>query len=572
VQAQSKGYAPVWSEEINTDQNAPVSIALAAGGGSIRGMVLNGNGQPVQGAKVIPFSLAGGTNWITKDVFVSDKGAVTTNEKGEFVLTNIAAGNETLKVTHPDYTFTIAGNIPTVPGQCTDNIKVVLKMGGIIEGYIYDAEGNPLEGGVIYAQDNSGYSGGGDEEAGRLGMATSDPNGFYRITGLPEQVCYLVRQNEWSVSGVVRRAIFARLGKTARVDFGGSVSLKGQVILDGSPLNNQRLLLSTDGNPHFGNFKAYTSTDAQGKFVFRGLVTGPLAVYRQQMDQRQDWIKLAAFQSDGKDRDLGTIPNQGSTVRLTFKQPQQAWKIAYVILVPKQSISESMKAQVPETDDQPYVISSVIAGTYLLQVSREDGLIFYQDAVIPENQKQVDLEIELPAGSARLWGTLSEDYTNIILMSEDKKIQKSISRSDKGQYEISNLPAGKYRMGLSTAMEESNSIPVYLSDGQQITINIDENSFEKTSPAMLYVQVIGDEGHLLEEAQVNLKTQGRVIEPQGHIGSDAMFMVQAGQYTLHITCQGYKDLERSVTLNPLPQGQQIDPRKNKMTVFLKSTK
>jgi RNA polymerase sigma factor (sigma-70 family) len=572
VQTQAKGYAPVWSEQINTDRNAPFIIALTAGGGSIWGMVLNEKGQSVQGAKVIPFSLAGGANQTTKDVFVSDKGSVMTDEKGRFELTNLASGQETLKVTHPDYAFTIKTDIPVTADRCTDNVKVVLQTGGTIEGFVYDADGNPLEGEIVYAQDKSGYSGSGDEEAGRFGTATSDPNGFYRIIGLPEQICYLRRLNEGSDNGVIRRTIFARLGKTVRVDFGGSVSLKGQVILDGKPQVNEKILLASDGNPHFGNFKAYTSTDAQGKFVFRGLVKGRLAVYRQQTDQRQDWIKLAAFESDGKELDLGTIPGQFGTVHLMMKQPPQAWKIARVFLIPKNSRSESMMSQDLINPDDPYVFTPVIPGECLVQIFRDDGLIFNRDVTIPENQKQVDLEIELPAGAARLSGTLSEDFTNIILTSEDKKIQKTISKRGMSQYEISNLPAGKYRMGLNTAMEERNSIPVYLSDGQETTVNIDGNSFEKTSPGMLYVQVLGDDGRLLEEAQVSLKAQGRVIEPQGHIGSDAFFMAQAGQYTLHITCQGYKDFEQSVTLNPLPQGQRVDPRKNKMTVFLESGK
>jgi hypothetical protein len=75
---------------------------------------------------------------------------------------------------------------------------------------------------------------------------------------------------------------------------------------------------------------------------------------------------------------------------------------------------------------------------------------------------------------------------------------------------------------------------------------------------------------LIEDEQLCLKTGSRTVEPYAQSGSDAIFMTQAGQYTLHITCQGYKDLEQSVTLHPLPQGQQVDPRKNKMTIFMET--
>jgi RNA polymerase sigma factor (sigma-70 family) len=567
VQVQSKGYAPIWSDEINTDQNTPISIALAAGGATIRGIVLNEAGQPVKDAKVNPLSLAGGTDWSTKDLFISDIGAVTSNEKGEFTLTNLPAGQETLKVTHSNYAFVLVRDIPVVVGQSADNIKVVLSSGGITEGYVYDADGLPLEGEVIYAQDDYGYSGSEDEEAGRLGTATSDPNGFYRIKGLPEQICYLKRQNEWSVTGVIRRTLFARTGKTARVDFGGSIRLTGQVVLDGKPLVNEKLLLASDGNPHFGNFKANSSTDAQGKFIFRGIIGAKLAVYYRQADSTMEWVKAATIGNIDRDTDLGVIPKGFSVLCVTFQHPEPAWKISQVYLAKDKAVSEALMAKPPTTSTEPYIISPVAPGTYKLQVQRDDGLLFNQEIAIPENQEQVDLKVDLPAGTARVYGTFSAKQLYVALTREDKTIQKNVIKTGSGSYEAVNLPPGKYYLGAGLTPEES-SLSFYLGKGQQLMMNLDDTSFAPFSAGMLIVQVVSDDGQLIEKAQLCLKAANRTVEPYAQSGSDTIFMTQAGQYTLHISCEGYKDNQQTVTLNALKTGENPNLRKNKITIFL----
>lgn len=569
IQAQAAGYAPAWSDRVNTDQNAPVTIALTAGGATIKGIVLNENGRPVKDARVVPLSLANGTGPTDQDTFVSDKGAVVTNDQGEFILTCLAAGSETLKVTHPEYTFTIVKDIPAVFGQDMDNIRVVLRASGIVEGFIYDAEGNPQEGEVIYAHDKTAYNAGGDTEVSRLGTATSDPNGFYRMKGLPEGVCYLRRQNEWSAQAVVRRTIFTRAGKTMRVDFGGAVSLKGQIILADKPLVNQRVLLASEGNPYYGNFRAYSSTDSDGRFVFRGLVAGRLAVYYEQMGRRRDWIKLIPVQSVGEDMDLGIIPGKTSTVHLQLQQPvDNAWKIKNVNLVKDKSINEFIAATAPQNPAEPYVISQVQTGKYKLQAYREDNLIFSQEIIVLENQEQMDVTVELPAGTARLYGALSEKVTYVLLWSEDKKIKKSIIRSGDGMYEVDNLPSGKYYLGIGLTQEEDNSLSFYLGDGQQLMKNLDENSFGNFSLSVLTIQTVSTDGRLIEGAQMRLESDGRTLEPYAQSGSDTIFMTRSGQYTLQVHCDGYRDVQQIVSLEHLKTSQIDNPKKEKMTVFL----
>ncbi|MFC1739835.1 carboxypeptidase-like regulatory domain-containing protein, partial [Planctomycetota bacterium] len=90
VQTDAEGFAPVWSDEINTDVNEPVLIELSAGG-SIKGQVVDEAGELVSGAKVMPLSKASGTTPRAEDTFVSENGAAETIN-GEFILEHLPAG------------------------------------------------------------------------------------------------------------------------------------------------------------------------------------------------------------------------------------------------------------------------------------------------------------------------------------------------------------------------------------------------------------------------------------------------------------------------------------------------
>ncbi len=169
-------------------------------------------GEAVSGAKVIPLSKACGNKGTTRDVFVSEEGAVETIS-GEFTLKHLPAGTETLKVAHPMYAFSISEGVEVVDGQTTEDVKLVLRKGATVEGYVYDTDGEPEAGVALYVQDADNYGGSADEREGRLGTAITDSNGFYRVSGLPEKICSVRREKEWQSLGVVRRALMPKSGE-----------------------------------------------------------------------------------------------------------------------------------------------------------------------------------------------------------------------------------------------------------------------------------------------------------------------------------------------------------------------
>jgi hypothetical protein len=159
VQIVAEGFAWTWSEDVNTDRNVPVVIKLS-GGGSIKGSVIDEKGNPVSGATVIPFSMAGALSPspAEKETFASEDGAVET-KNGKFMLNSLQPGKETLKVVHADYTPLIVKDIDVNDGQTTEEIKIVLLKGATVEGYVYDSQGKPEAGVSLKLSNTPGYGG-----------------------------------------------------------------------------------------------------------------------------------------------------------------------------------------------------------------------------------------------------------------------------------------------------------------------------------------------------------------------------------------------------------------------------
>ncbi|MHC4704141.1 MAG: hypothetical protein ACYTFQ_26570, partial [Planctomycetota bacterium] len=305
LQVAAEGFAWGVSDEIDTDVNQAAIIELSRGG-AIIGKVLDEKGTPISGARVIPLSRAGGNNPQTLETFVSEEGAVETTD-GNFELKHLSAGIETLKVVHPDYSFVVVKDIEVLEGRETKPVEIVLTKGGTVEGYVYDAQGKPQANVTLYFQDASGYGGSHDERAGRLATTVTDINGFYRVEGLPEKMCLVRRSNEWESLGVVCRTFLPVNGKTITIDFGGHPRISGQLIVDGQPLPDIKMLMGDAAVAGFGGFKCYAVTGPEGQFVLSGPPQGRWAIYYEQPGKRGEWMKVVEIRVGTDDVELGVV-------------------------------------------------------------------------------------------------------------------------------------------------------------------------------------------------------------------------------------------------------------------------
>jgi len=555
VQVTSEGYAAQWSSEIDTDNNAAVLMKLNKGG-AITGAVKDSKGQPVQNAMVIPLSVAGGTSGRGKDIFVSTDGSTQTDSKGIFTLSCLAEGNETLKVTHPDYADEIVQDIPVQTNQITESKPILLGKGAAIEGYVFDADGKPESSVTLYVQDASGYGGTNDEQAGRLGVAITDPNGFYRVENLPEKMCYLKRQNEWSALGVTRRTVMPQNGKTSRIDFGGKAELSGQVILEGQPLSSTRIQLGPGGKPHFGSFRAFAVTDTNGNFSFYPGIAGSYSIYYKPAQSR-DWNELAGvILSPDKDVDLGVIPEQTSMLRIYVTQPLDSpqWEITYLTV--QKGVNQfgrpATTVKSPSTPEEAYLATNLVAGKYRVIMSRPDNLMYQVPVEIKEGEIESDLIIDLPTSNSGLNVIAAQDVPFLKAYTEDEGVIITMSPSEDGTFHADNVPAGRYNLTNGMFLDKQFILTSFdLLPEETKTVDISQSAPDPVSISALLVEIVDENGSPISGCNIWLEGDNGKIDPMMQDDFQTTFITSAGNYTIHTIRAGCEDANKPVTLEAI---------------------
>jgi protocatechuate 3,4-dioxygenase beta subunit len=550
VQIAADGFAWVWSEQINTDEGGPVTVGLRAGG-SIRGTVVDEQGRGVAGARVIPLSKASGTMPRVKDVFVSEAGSVVTGAAGEFILKSIAAGSETLRVNHADYTFATAEGIEVLDGRATEGVEITLTKGGTVEGYVYGARGNPQATVTLFFQDASGYGGSADEEAGRLGTAITDANGYYRVTALPEQMCYVRRSNSGSSLGVVRRTVLPEDGKTVRLDFGGRPLLFGRVFVDGLPLSDTTVILGDVTLPYWGVHKCRTRTDSEGRFSFAGAPAGRYGIYYEQPGKRGEWIKIAVVETHQEDMDLGVIPQSIGQVRISLvpSEPNEPWLQGLSVYLQGGTrfyAARSGTVTEPKDANEPYIVSNVLPGIYTATVRRLDHVGFREPIELQPGQQELNVKVTIPKCTASIRGQfLSNDQQSLAMWRSDEKIIASIIPKN-GQYHVRNLPAGDYLIGNTFMGNNAPLVEFRLAEGESKTLDLDTSEWSLWQMGTFAVQVVDSNGIPLTAAEIWLTGLGGSVVPVTSSSEGHSFVVQSGEYVLHAQCAGYQEAAKTV--------------------------
>jgi hypothetical protein len=550
VQIAAEGFAWTWSEDVNTDKNAPVVIKLTTGGG-IKGRVVNEAGKPVNGAGVLPLSMAGGVRIqmsSIQDPFISDEGAVQTAADGTFELKHLAAGKESIKVIHPDYAYSTVNDIEVKEGQTTENIKVVMPGGGIAQGYVYDTEGRPKSNVTLYFQDIYSMS---DEKTGRLATVTTDANGYYRTGGLPEQPLTVRRQKEGDNMGVVSRTLVPINGKVSRIDFGGRPIVTGCIIINGVQLANRRIVLSTIESPSSDIFRCFVMTGPDGSFAFGGIPDGKWSVYSEDIGKRGEWIKITKVDVAGQNVDLGTIPVIFSTARISieYEPGESKWDISRSYLQEGNKPWGLPIAQLSKPDDEnvPYIVKNVPLGEYYLVLMRKDLVTLRKPITVTEND--ANIIVRIPKCTAGIAGLMTGKFAaGQTFWREDKAIVAYARPDANAHYKFDNLPAGRYLLGGNMLIDSGALLEFELADGEQKVLDVNVPDAPTQRIGALQVMILDENGALIPGAEVRLQSSAGVIKPVDDSSQGVYFTAEPGTYTLQVNFPGYKTATQQVSV------------------------
>jgi RNA polymerase sigma factor (sigma-70 family) len=551
VQIAGAGGAWTWSDEINTDE-ANAVVIKAQPGGRIAGRIVNAAGEPVSGAKVIPLSRACGNRSYQTHLFTSEHGAVESVD-GRFSLENMAEGFETLKVVHPEYSFAVVENIEVVNGQTSADVNVTLSSGGVLEGHVYDVEGNAQAGVRLYVEDMCGSRT--HAEIGRLASALTDANGFYRVEHLPAQPCRVKRSEYYRCEGVVSRTVIPKDNETTQLNFGGEGVISGQLLIDGKPLVRNRMLLGDPYDSRCLDLVAYVMTDAEGRFTFLGAPNERVGIYYQLPQSRRvsspDWAKLAVLHKTEALLDLGTLRVESGEIAVSVNIGE--WNEAFEGLdLSLQAGTDAWGASVgtvikPEKPGQAYRITQVPSGVYTLVAKRPDYVQFRQRIQFNATRAVMEVSLDIPSCTASISGTVTSNPMEATqLCSDDHKVTAYLISSPDGSYRLDHLPAGEYSIGGHYTINTAPAAQFSLLEKESKIVDIDTSAWSFVNKGALHTQVVDSEGEPITEVKLWLQRGEQRILPYKETTEGQFFVAEPGDYTLNIECPGHDTISKAV--------------------------
>lgn len=565
VMATAPGFAWVRSESINTDEEPDkrIRIPLVAGI-ALPGRVVDEEGIPIDGATVLPLSkstvgyaLAQGQEFDPEDS--------ATTVAGEFVLKHLLPGEETLRVTHPDFCFAVVPHVVIGKERGAEPLSITLTRGGTVRGHVYDAQGQPEPNVTLYFQDGNGYGSSELEKAGRVAIAVTDADGSFEARHLPEKLCYVHRAEDWNSFGVARHCILPENGRVQTLDFGSGARLQGRLLINGEPLVNGRLEL-TGGNPNFGIFRAYARTADDGSFAFLGLPPGDRVLYYAIPGRLGEWGRVADVRLSFQDVDLGVVDHLEGQVIIQFDPPQAGdaagIQVYFTNYDPVRTAGNSVGVIDPTQHEfGRFVIEHVPVGTYEALCFSDGRPQVREPVEVTREFLSQTLTVRIPSGTASLTGQIAPEFRGaerrrrFRLWSDDRRLLAFIAANAEGTYKLEQLPAGRYMIRETDLRDTPVLLEFSLSEGEHKVLDLTPENITQPPPAppprgFVAISVFTTDG-------MPLPCHLSVAGPQGdvtpHTSDDgrASFAAEPGEYTLHVRHPGFKPVERAVLLRDL---------------------
>jgi len=564
IQVAADGFAWTCSRGVNTDteQGHECRIALTRGV-TLAGKVVDEAGRPVSGAKVIPLSRAKGTMPPRNNSFVTEEPAVLTVD-GRFALEHLEVGRETLKVTHPEYCFSIVEGIELKEGSGPSDLTITLRQGGTVAGHVYDEEGRPAAAVGLDIQDDFAYSGGGDETAGKLASVMTDSNGYYEVRHLPEQLCFIRRANYYQpAAGVVQHAVLPLDGEKRIIDIGGGGRITGRMMVDGKPLAGSMVQIG-GASPHAGAFRSFAVTGQDGSFAFRGTPPGLRHLYYAHPAKPHDYLFAGKLQVTGKDQDVGTITNPTGVVSVTVtgsKGEADGWNVSLTEQRAGMFWGPSVGSQKPRNQpDEPFVFERIAPGEYTIMARSTNGVIIRGSITLTRQTPRESLKLEIPTGWAVLEGKISEEIRQdatlpITIWNPQRQFGYILNAGEKSTYRLETLPAGRYILTDPFNLDGKPMRKITLADGQTEKLDLDPaacgvTAGKSSSMGSLRLCVVAGNGVPVPGAEVYLDGLGGRIQPATGNDWDIYFRGPPGEYTLQASYPGLGTAGRRVHLEP----------------------
>lgn len=561
VVAAADNFAMARSEPINTDDYQGESLTLEMSDGvTLTGTVVDEEGKPVDGATVTPLSHSSGTMRGLHEAFSGQEGAVKTTD-GRFTFYNIPPGKEMLKITHPDYGSAL-GNEIKIGEDNVDLEPIVITRGGTVRGHVYDATGQPAENITLYFQDQSGRT--------RLATVVTDQEGYYEAHHLPEQMCNVVRTQQWDDLGVVLSAILPVDGETQQLNLGGKQAVTGRMLVDGEPLRNAKIQLGGE-NPRSGIFKAFAQSDANGAFTFWGPAHGRRFLYYGAPESRNDWIRASEVSIEASTNKLGDINvrSMSLTVTVTGLSEEQAAgsRLSLIEYDPIWAHGNDVGVAAPRQNaGDSFVFNRVPPGTYELICRRADNLTLRKVIDVDRDNLQQQFSLPWPEETGTLEVQMDQSISGPSrfnppnLWSDDRRLHAKLYSREGNEVSFEHLPAGKYYLADKDTRDAPRVLEFSVFPDETKVLHLTSESYASQPMrfGFLVLRCFTEQGVPLTGCDVTFGSKGNNIKRNSAQSERQTFIGEPGDYMMSVSFPGYETVNRQVTLHQVaPDGKAV---------------
>ena len=535
VIASSDGYGSSGEDKVTVSSGTVSELnlqKLSNRYGSLKGRVVDANGNPIESATV-GISSNDGNSY-----------TLTTSKDGTFSKTDVAVGTYTVSAGKADFLTTTLPQTYTVEPSLVTEIK---------DGIVLVSKYANIAGSVQYAdkEDSSNISVTiEDDKGGTLGTVVTGETGSYSFK--VESGTYYIRANAQG---------YFESSKVLTVVTGHLYTIN----LDGMKPNHGSIagkVVDADGNAVSGAVVNLTNMDGVGDAVTLSTnengefssSTVPIGTYTVSIT-KSGYIDIVCNDVPivgGRTYDVGTKTLVSGTAGITGRVVLEGASNYSGVTVSATSLDDSSKLYTTTTtEDGLYYFVSLDVGTWLLKFQK-DGYLSVGPEQVPlvsdkiEEVKVVTLRNEnsIVKGTVSLKGSSSFLGVNVLLKNSSDETTFSTTTDIEGRYVISNVKPGSYELVLSKEGYSSATMKdLYVDKGT--TKVIDEISLD--------IAVTSIKGQVSLELRTDfsgaLVTATSISNPDvvysaitNSQGTFTFAKMYSGEYQIVVSCNGYSSI------------------------------
>lgn len=456
--AQASGYLP--GQTAAGGSNDELRIVLEPGA-TLRGRVVDERGRPVAGALVqwlmnrqpspaAPGNDLGVTTGPVPPIPFADSppvaigfGDSTSDENGEFVIAGVQAGAGEILASHGDFAPSAREPTELLPGATVEDITLILREGGILEGRLVDARGFPVRFVPVEVM---------SDEVGTPASRVSAEDGSFSFRGLLGTVTISARPYD---APAVSQTVFIQAGDRRELQLvleEALSELSGRVLDErGFPVGGAELIVESAAAGT--SFQRIAMSSEDGTFSFIALPAPP---YTLRLDHPDYALSETLVSADHRSQtELALTLRPGSDVVGVVNDEWSGGPIAgaQVSLTPAVDTAEqnSGDEEYRATTDGSgrYRIGRVLAGAYLLHAEFDAREVDADLEVVGSLVRVPTLELPAAGGLAlTVVDALGDRAPEAQVFVDGSPAGVTDAR---GELELRGVPPGLHRLEISHA-------------------------------------------------------------------------------------------------------------------------